>query len=82
MPDPTLTLHLQMPRALDTLVHTGQDASGAAYACHTPRGAGICRCGLFRICDPGRLCCGDDCSCACHTAQALDTVHTGGSHDL
>lgn len=43
---------------------------GDEVMCLTPRGHGICTCGLFRLCDPARLCCADDCSCHCHPRKS------------
>lgn len=62
-------LHLQLPRSCDTVLHTWPCPVHQAHACHTPRGAGICACGQYRLCDPARLRCGDDCPCPCHTQE-------------
>lgn len=70
------TLHIDLPRGLDTLLHTTVFLTGEVWQCHTRRGAGRCSCGTFRLCDPSRHRCGEDCPCRCHGRS--DALVQGG----
>ncbi len=63
----TPTLHLELPHRLDRVTHTTWQGNGRAVHCDTARGQGRCACGQFRLCDPGRQRCSDDCPCGCHS---------------
>lgn len=61
-----MTLHLLLPvrtsPAFFHLTRHGEDLVG----CHTPRGAGQCTCGQYRLCDPLHHQCSEACDCVCH----------------